>query len=356
LQRFSPPESRSIGTSLPASPRRILRPSVILGTNLVVAAGVLAWVLARFGGPALDVLARAPSFGLLAAFVATLVAGIVLEAWRWAILLAGLDVRTSLASLTAYRMAGHTIAGLVPSGRLGGEPLRAYLLARAGAGAARAIASVGVDRTIEVGVGAPLGFVFTTVLLQHGVPALGGTAVTLAVGALAITGGITLMVRRLRRGAGLVSALATSMGLDRLRAVADRMDVVRGAEAEAARLVGQGGRLAAGVGLSLVAVGVVLVEYHLLLAAFALPAGPIAVVAAAFATGAARALPVPAGVGVLEGAQMTIFGLLGYGPDVGLAVGLAARLRELGWTLPGGVYLLVRGVTGVTRAGTDGPA
>jgi uncharacterized membrane protein YbhN (UPF0104 family) len=89
----------------------------------------------------------------------------------------------------------------------------------------------------------------------------------------------------------------------------------------------------------------VLVEYWLLLSAFGLPATPLAVVAAVFATGAAHSMPVPAGVGVLEGAQMFLFGTLGHPPAVGLAVGLAVRLRELVWVLPGILYLAGRGVT-----------
>lgn len=350
MQRSLPPESRSIATSRRGWRSRILRPSVVLGTNLVVATGVLAWVLVRFGGPAVAVLERSPSLALLLAFTAALAGGIAIEAWRWAILLAGFCVETRLGALTAYRAAGHTIAALVPSARLGGEPLRAYLLARAGVPTPQAIASIGVDRTIEVGVAAPLAVVFALILIQYGVPALGGAAVTLAVGATALAVGIFATVRRLKRGAGLVSTLATSTGLARLRAMADRLDAVRAAELEAGRLIDQGGRIGVAVGLTLVASLLVLLEYHLLLVAFGLPAGPVAVVAAIFATGTARSLPVPAGVGVLEGAQMWMFGMLGHDPAVGLAVGLAVRLRELGWTLPGAVYLLARGMSGAVRS------
>ena len=39
---------------------------------------------------------------------------------------------------------------------------------------------------------------------------------------------------------------------------------------------------------------------------------------------------------------MFLFGILGHPPAVGLAVGLAVRLRELVWILPGCVYLLGR--------------
>ena len=87
---------------------------------------------------------------------------------------------------------------------------------------------------------------------------------------------------------------------------------------------------------------IVVAEFALLLQAFGLPSNMTAIAAALFATGAAHLLPVPAGVGVLEGAQIWIFGMLGYSADVGMAVGLAIRLRELAWLLPGVTYLLLR--------------
>ena len=72
----------------------------------------------------------------------------------------------------------------------------------------------------------------------------------------------------------------------------------------------------------------------------------VAIVGAIFATGAAHMLPIPAGIGVLEGASLWLFQMLGYPTEVGLAVGLAARLRELIWMLPGVIYLLSRSLGG----------
>jgi uncharacterized membrane protein YbhN (UPF0104 family) len=60
-----------------------------------------------------------------------------------------------------------------------------------------------------------------------------------------------------------------------------------------------------------------------------------------FATGAAHALPVPGAVGTLEGATTWLFEILGHPPEVGLAVGLAVRLREVVWLTPGLVWLLL---------------
>src|SRR4029077_989900 len=131
-----------------------------------------------------------------------------------------------------------------------------------------------------------------------------------------------------------------------LRVVQDQMDVLVAAEAAAATLIADPSRLARAFGVGPAANPLVFLEYHLLLAAFGLPDGPLAVVAAIFATGAAHSLPVPAAVGTLEGAEMFLFGTLGHPPEVGLAVGLACRLREAVWMAPGLVYLVARGVGG----------
>ena len=47
-------------------------------------------------------------------------------------------------------------------------------------------------------------------------------------------------------------------------------------------------------------------------------------------------------VGTVEAAELWLFGLLGHSPEVGVAVGLAVRLRDLVWAAPGFIYLLVR--------------
>src|SRR5204862_29268 len=175
--RSSPPAPPSTATSRPAGPEAAVRTAVILGTNFLVGAAALAWVLVRHGVPALELLASGPRLGLLALFPLVVAASFTAYAWRWKVLLAG----------------------------LGARPRRA-------------------------------------------------------------------------------------------------------AEEEAARLIAQPRRIARAFALGLLANLLVLAEYALLLAAFGLPSGPVAVVAAVFATGAAHSLPVPAAVGALEGAELWLFG------------------------------------------------
>jgi uncharacterized protein (TIRG00374 family) len=318
-----------------------VRARIIFVANLLIGTGLLAFVLWKYGAPALVTLARAPSAPLLLAFLAAAFATLACLSWRWGYVLSGVGADLSLLRLTLHRSAAHCLAVLVPSGKLGGDPLRAWLASRDGVGPGKAIASVAVDRTLELASNAPFSILFGFLLLQHGIPQLERVLVTGVVGTLALAAGILLAVRRLRRGAGLVAPLVKSMRLDRFRLVDRQLDVMVDSDASAARLVEQLRRMFGGFVTGLVANLLVIAEFALLLAAFGLPTDPVAIVAAIFATGAAHMLPVPAGIGVLEGATMWLFQLLGYSSEVGLAVGLAARLRELVWMLPGVAYYLV---------------
>jgi len=321
-----------------------VRTAFFLGANFVLGTAALLWVLWRFGGPALELLAHGPHPAYLIAFLGVFAASLTTLAFRWQMLLAGIGPRPGLARLTVYRAAAQTVSAIIPSAKLGGEPLRAWLLARDHAGGGTAIASVAIDRTLEIGAGAPFTFLFAALLLQRGVPELQGAFVSVTIGALALALGIGLTMGRLRRGDGLITAVARATGLDRFGIVRGQMEVLADAEEEAGRLVRQPQRLwwsfVVGAGANLL----VCLEYALLLGAFGLPTTPLSIVAAMFAAGAAHALPVPGAVGTLEGAEMWIFSMLGYPPEVGLAVGLAVRLRELVWMVPGLLYLTVRGL------------
>ena len=319
--------------------------ALLLGANLAVGAIALGWVLSRFGAPAVALLAGAPRVPLLLAVVGLMALAFLGYALRWRMLLAGLGFDAPIARLAWLRAAGHSVSAIVPSAKLGGEPIRVWLLARMAVPAPAAIASVSVDRTLDIAAGAPFACVYAALLVRPGVPELTGALATVSLSAAALGVGIVVAARRLRTGGGLVTSIVRGVGLHRLAVFHGQMDLLADAESAAARLVAQPRRIArafvVGVGVNLL----VMLEYRCLLSAFGLPAGPIAVVAAIFATGAAHSLPVPAAVGALEGAQMWLFGMLGHPPAVGLAIGLAVRLRELLWMLPGLLYLLARAVS-----------
>jgi len=312
-----------------------VRPALFLGSNLVVAGGLLAWLAWQHGRPALAVLGASPdALGLIAAAGAAATALGAL-ALRWQVLLAGFAAHTSFSRLVAFRAAGQAVGAVVPSARLGGDPLRIWLLARARTPPPLAIASVAIDRALEMGSSAGFTVFFALVLVSQHIPPLHGAVTAGMLGGVAVLAGLAITGVRLRRHAGLVTALLHAVRLDRLRLVRSRMRLLEDAEALARALVDQPRRLARAFCLGVLSNALTPLEYWLLLSAFGLPSEPVAVVGAVFATGAAHSMPVPAGIGVLEGAQMGLFVLLGHPADVGLAVGLAVRLRELLWVVPG---------------------
>jgi uncharacterized protein (TIRG00374 family) len=313
-----------------------------------VATVFLVWLLWQKGGAAVDLLALDPSWGLLVTFAGVVALLWATATWRWRLMLATLRRAPAFARLSWYRLAGQSVSMLVPSAKLSGEPVRAYLLIRDDVAAADATASVAIDRVLDMGAGTVFTVLFAAVLLARGLPALEGTLEGVVVVAAALLVGIAVTMRRLHAGQGVVTAMARRMGLDRWGVVERSMAALGDAEQSAQQLVARPAVMAAGFGIGLLINVGVLVEYALLLGAFGLPSGPIAVVAAVFGTGAAHSMPVPAGVGVLEGSQMALFAALGYPADVGLAVALAVRFRELLWLTPGLAYLFARGIAGLT--------
>src|SRR5439155_1255331 len=132
---------------------RVANPGVLLGLNPDVAFELLALVAhvrhlrrrgmevyvslprlrkasgTRHAARALGRLASGPRRGLLVLFPLAVAASFTAYAWRWKVLLAGLGARPRLAALVGYRAAGQSLSSLIPSGKLGGEPLRTLLLA-----------------------------------------------------------------------------------------------------------------------------------------------------------------------------------------------------------------------------------
>ena len=158
-----------------------MRPAVVLRANLAAGCGLLAWVLYRFGGPTLGIVTTQASPARLAGLAC--VAATVVVTFAWRLELAGLGPPLGLSALALYRAAGESLAALAPSARIGGDPLRAWLAERERVPSGHAIASVAVDRTLEMGAGAPFGVIFATVLVQHGIPGLQEALVTVSIGA-----------------------------------------------------------------------------------------------------------------------------------------------------------------------------
>ena len=330
---------------------------VFWAVNFALGLAGLIWVFRQFGRGAVALLSGNPSPTLLTAFVVAVLVAILAFAARWRFLLDALGVAPSFARLCAFRAASQSLAAILPGGRLGGEPLRAWYAVQSGVPVPAAITTVVVDRTLEMATGLAFVVTFALVLAERDVPGIGQTVVGALVGTVSLAIAIAVSLRRLRAG-GLLAPFVRTLGLTR-PGIAQHAGMVELAEDAARRLLERPARLASALAMGFVADLLTLVQYACLLAAFGLPSTPLAVVAAVFASGAARTLPVPGAVGTVEAAEVWIFGMLGHPPEVGLAVSLVTRLRDIAWAAPGFVFLLVRAVrpplTPDTGPSVDGP-
>jgi glycosyltransferase 2 family protein len=245
--------------------------------------------------------------------------------------------RPRLALLYIVRLIGEAVNNVTPTAYLGGEPVKAYLLQRFGVPLTEATTSVILAKTALTI--AQIAFVILGVaffFVHHGI-----TWMTIPILAAMVVGGwivTVLLIRWQRRG--LVAAVAALIGR-----VFPRARITARLEARAAEIDGKllsfyeacrGDAVAS-------------VVFHLLgwiagaaevFAIMALIGHPVSVTEALIVEALAQptrllGIVVPATLGVQEAGGMLIFGLLGMPPDLGLALMLLKRVREIGFSLLG---------------------
>jgi putative membrane protein len=304
---------------------------VSLGRALAALAGVavFAWLVWEIGAGVLVASVAELSWRLpLALLPYALVAALDAAGWRYAFP----GRMPPVPLLAAARLAGEAVNLTTPTATLGGEPVKAWLLARSRVPLDEGLVSVVVAKTALVV--SHLVFVALAVALAAGQAAASAAFLTAmagltAVGAVAVGGFIFTQQRGLFGASG--RALSWS-GVGGLTPHLARLDAglsrfyrerrTRFAMAVAWHLLGW---IAGGLEVWLAA---------RLLGAPIAPGTAIFIEAFATAIRAASFL-VPAGLGLQEGGLVAIFVAFGLDAGTGLAFGLVRRLREAAWAAAG---------------------
>jgi putative membrane protein len=330
--------------------RGALSPVSILRTLAVVAGvAVLAVLTWEVGATALFEQARALGWRLpLLLLPYALVAVLDATGWRYAFP----ERLPSLPRLVLARLAGEAINVTTPTATLGGEPIKAWLLTRAGIPLTEGLVSVVVAKTALVI--SHLAFVGTAVgLAAWRVPPapaiLTAMALLTAVGVVAIVGFVWAQRRGLFR--------ASSWGLARLGL---RPALIAQLHALDGHLVTfyerRRGRLALSCLFHFLGWMAGAVEVWVALTLLGSPVDPAtALVIEAFASAVRSAtFLIPGSLGAQEGGFVAVF--LGYGlsASTGLAFGLLRRLREALWAAIGFTVLAAWG-GGSPRGAPAGP-
>ncbi len=263
---------------------------------------------------------------------------------RWFIILKCHGYTIPFWKLFNYRVAGFAISYLTPSARLGGEPIRTYFLVKDKVPFGKAMSSVFIDKSLELTansvmtvIGA-LVFAFLIVLT----PSLRWILVLLILFTIFI---LWVFYSRIFNGKGIFTSIIKILGLKKISFFKKHFYKIRESELEMTNFFVSYKRVfIASTIISFFLWILTVIEYRALLQAFGYAASFVHVFLVLVVVGIAYLVPIPTALGVLEGAQVSLFTSLGKAAHYGLAVSLVTRIRDLMWTLYGLTYLYLRGV------------
>lgn len=242
-----------------------------------------------------------------------------------------------LARLYVVRLIGEAVNNVTPTAYLGGEPVKAYVLQGFGVPLADGTTSVILAKTALTI--AQIVFVILGVALLFLHRGTTWTTIPILLAMLASGGGLTfLLVRWQRRG--LVGSIAGFVGRVFPRARITRILKSRAGEIDAKLLdfyEACRGAAVASVGWHLIGWIAGAAEVFAIMTLIGYPVSWMeAVIIEALAQPTRLfGLVVPATLGVQEAGGMLIFGLLGLRPELGLALMLLKRVREIGFSALG---------------------
>lgn len=322
----------------------------LLGLSLwLLALVLLGWSLAQL--PMRAFLQRVADLAALDLLVWILVnlAILFLGARRWQLLTQAAHCPLPLVSLFKLRQAGSTVSFLTPGPQFGGEPLQLYWLHRnCGLALHRAIAVLGMERFMETAVNFAVLLAGIALLIAS---ALGPArdwleaAVLLTVALAVLIGLAFLLINHPQWITDQLNRLSNRWSIDRLQGKEGYLALNQLLLDTVSQ---RKGLLARALGVSLVGWAGLFIELAVLLLALGLEPTMQQTVLIMVALRLALLLPIPGGLGTVEGAVIWSFELLGL--PLAAAAGLIAlmRLRD--------VAILLLGFVCMSKLGRPQPA
>ncbi|MDF2378763.1 MAG: lysylphosphatidylglycerol synthase transmembrane domain-containing protein [Candidatus Gracilibacteria bacterium] len=285
----------------------------------------------------------------LAAFLAVTFAGYFsLFTWRWKILLGCHGHNIPFQKLLIYKLSGFGISFITPT-QVGGEPVRIYFLNHNhGVPLKEATASVLLDKLIEIS--SFVAFVASGVILVSFSDIVPGSALV-PIGAimLGLVGLLLYVFKRIHKGEHILTAIFNRLGLKRFKKLAKFEDKIMKTEQLLTDFVSHEGHrkntLPFVILISISAWCMTIIEYKMLASFLGFSLSWFESFLVATIPLIAYLLPVPAGLGMLEGAQVAMFSMLGYSSGLAIAVVVLVRLKEIFFSCIGFVYTLSHGVS-----------
>jgi len=250
--------------------------------------------------------------------------------WRLQVILKGYDKKVNFWSLLKQTIAAYSVSYVTPAARVGGEPLRAYMLKKeSGVDLKTGSSAIIIDKFVEFFGSFVLGVIGLIAILL--VPGFAWEIKLVFIVALSLAAILTVgFYLRTINGKG---SLSTMFQLARLHKVTKWKDfhlALIDVEKLMEKFFKEHKKSLVKSGLFYLMTGVTFfLELKFLLLSFGVNVSLIDLVFIVNLWGIVNFVPVPAGIGFLEAGQATLFHLLQGDGAIGLAMALVIRARSL---------------------------
>lgn len=279
------------------------------------------------------------------AYLAVSTTILLLGALRWFVVVRAKDIRVRFRSVLGAHLAGYAVSFVTPGPKVGGEPVRAAILARKRTTFSKTFSTVLLDKLVAMHVFSIMFFASVIVFTV-----LGNLPAAIATPLLALS--ILFLVFSL--GFAALSATGNPLSVTIARklplpkTVHKELDTFR----LSIRAFYREDRWPFIISHIIAATAwlLSLVEYKALLLILGFDVSWSAVFIVYSMVGIAYALPIPLAIGTLEAGQLAAFTLLGLPGGSGVLLALMTRLRDMTFTTIGFMMLLYYGTTRAEKA------
>lgn len=285
------------------------------------------------------------SFFYLALFLATTAVIYAATTLRWHIVLRYQGIKASFFQLLKLELIGTAISYLTPVARVGGEPVRGYLLKKKlGIEGKHSYSSILIETAVGMSIdGVMVSLTLVTLLILSKIPEqLSGAAIALA--ALMIAAIVlfySTLISRLGPFSLLFRVFYRLARNSFLKRLAGKIMLIEDSMVEFFHLKKRG--VAEAIFVSLIGWPLSFIQYKFALLSFGFNAPVAIIVLSIIATTLAAMIPATAALGVQEAGQFSVFSIIAA-PSVGIALSLLIRLKDILTTFFGLVFLSHEGL------------
>ncbi|MFH1650238.1 MAG: lysylphosphatidylglycerol synthase transmembrane domain-containing protein [Candidatus Woesearchaeota archaeon] len=280
------------------------------------------------------------TFGLVIWFLIASIGIMTALTLRWNIVLRAKGFKVPFWKLFTYRVVGFGVSYVTPSARIGGEPARAALLTRHKIPFNDALATVIVDKMIDITMSG-IFFILGSLLILATLALPAQLKYTVYIVGLIILVLVVYFYSRVLNGYNVFTSIFRTLKLHRIERLKKVSWQLERMERKMVSFYGEN-KMAflSAIGMSALAWVFMFMEYEVLVQLVGQNFSLYQLFFVFSVVGAATLIPVPMALGVMEAGQGGLFAVLGISAATGVALSLMVRARDLLWTAVGFIFAI----------------